>query len=450
MVSDAAFLYCKSTIVRMRKYFITALFSVVCAASFGQSGTNSPYSQFGLGVLSDQASGFNRGMNGVGLAFHEHNQVNFLNPASYASVDSLSFIFDVGVSGQITNFKEGNRKINANNANFEYAVAGFRLAKHLGVSFGILPFTNVGYSYFGTQAVGDNLDGNTATTFTNTYSGSGGLHQVYLGFGWSPLKGLAIGVNGSYLWGSYDRSVVNSYSDSYVNTVSKYYSSSVNNYKVDFGIQYSAKLTKNDELTLGVTYGLGHKLGADARCTVMSVNQQTAVKDSSVLVAANALELPTTYGVGLAWTHDTKWRLGFDYTLQKWSSVGYPIYSSVGNKAQYTVVDNQFSDRQRFALGGEYCPQERGRHFFSRIHYRLGASYTTPYLKINGQDGPKEYSVSAGFGIPIINTYNNRSTLNISAQWVRQDSKMFITENSFRINIGLTFNERWFAKWKMD
>jgi len=25
-----------------------------------------------------------------------------------------------------------------------------------------------------------------------------------------------------------------------------------------------------------------------------------------------------------------------------------------------------------------------------------------------------------------------------------------ITENSFRINIGLTFNERWFAKWKVD
>ena len=48
------------------------------------------------------------------------------------------------------------------------------------------------------------------------------------------------------------------------------------------------------------------------------------------------------------------------------------------------------------------------------------------------------------------NGYNNRSLLNISAQWVRQDSKTFVTENSFRINIGLTFNERWFAKWKME
>ena len=40
--------------------------------------------------------------------------------------------------------------------------------------------------------------------------------------------------------------------------------------------------------------------------------------------------------------------------------------------------------------------------------------------------------------------------MNISAQYVRQESKMFIKENTFRINIGLTFNERWFDKWKVE
>ena len=109
-----------------------------------------------------------------------------------------------------------------------------------------------------------------------------------------------------------------------------------------------------------------------------------------------------------------------------------------------------FADRHKFTLGGGYCPLENSRNFLKRVHYRFGASYATNYLKINGVDGPKEYSVSAGFGIPVVNGYNNRSLLNISAQWVRQDSKTMITENSFRINIGLTFNERWFAKWKME
>jgi hypothetical protein len=58
-------------------------------------------------------------------------------------------------------------------------------------------------------------------------------------------------------------------------------------------------------------------------------------------------------------------------------------------------------------------------------------------------------SASLGFGIPIMNR-NSLSTLNISGQWVRNDCKLFMTENVFRINIGLTFNERWFMKWKVE
>ena len=49
-----------------------------------------------------------------------------------------------------------------------------------------------------------------------------------------------------------------------------------------------------------------------------------------------------------------------------------------------------------------------------------------------------------------MNGWNNRSILNISGQWVHQSAKSLITENTFRINIGLTFNERWFMKWKVE
>ena len=121
----------------MRKLILATLLLGSTLMVNAQSGTNSPYSQYGLGVLSDQTSGFNRGMNGVGLGFHEHNQVNYLNPASYSNIDSLSFILDAGISGQITNFNENGVKKNAKNANFEYVVAGLRVAKHVGVSFGI-------------------------------------------------------------------------------------------------------------------------------------------------------------------------------------------------------------------------------------------------------------------------------------------------------------------------
>ena len=203
-------------LAKEKRGFLAVIASVLVSSAFAQSGTNSPYSQFGLGILAEQSSGFNRGMNGLALGFHDGNQVNYLNPASYSRLDSVTFLFDVGMSGQITNFSENGTKRNIKQANFEYVVAGFRLARHLGMSFGLLPYSNVGYDYSTTGYV----NSRNSVIYTNTYSGSGGIHQVYAGLGWSPIKNFSIGVNAGYLWGTIDRSIQNSYSDSYANTLS--------------------------------------------------------------------------------------------------------------------------------------------------------------------------------------------------------------------------------------
>lgn len=422
------------------------LASLYVAPAIAQSGTNSPYSQYGLGQLSEQTSGFNRGMNGLGLGFREHNQVNYINPASYSSIDSLTFIFDAGLSGQVTNFSENGQKKNANNADFEYAVAAFRASKHLGVSFGIIPFTNIGYNY----SISGYLNGDKSTTFTNTYNGSGGMHQIYLGAGWEFVKGLSIGTNVSYIWGDIDRSVVNSYSDGYINTLSKYYTATISSYRIDFGLQYTLPLNKKNSLTLGLTYGLGHKLNSDPSCMVISTNTTTAVADTTSFTVNNGLEIPTSFGAGLAWNNNNKLKLGADFTYQKWGDTKFPVYKVVNDIPSYSLSDEYYSDRYKLTIGGEFCNNETSRNFIDRIRFRAGASYASSYYKVNGQDGPDEISVSVGFGIPIVNAYNNRSILNISGQWVRSEAPGMLKENTFRINIGITFNERWFMKWKVE
>lgn len=414
-------------------------------ATYAQSGTNSPYSQFGLGVLTDQTSGFNRGMNGLGLGFREHNQVNYLNPASYSAMDSLTFIFDAGITGQITNFEEAGQKKNAKNADLEYVVAGFRAFRHLGMSFGIIPYTNIGYDYSTSSFVGGSL----STTTTNTYTGSGGIHQAYFGLGWEPFKGLSVGANISYLWGNYTRSLVNSYSDSYANTLTKIYTADVRSYRLDIGLQYTARLSKKDQLTIGATYTPGHKLNADPECKVISTNTQEGVADTTSYIVENGLSIPDMISAGFMYNHNNQWKFGVDYSLQKWGAEQFPMYQTANEIGSYTL-QSVLKDRHKITVGGEYCKNEYGRTFLSRLHYRAGVSYATPYVTVNGSDGPKEISASLGFGIPIVNAYNNRSILNISAQWVRSSATGYIKENTFRINIGLTFNERWFAKWKVE
>jgi len=427
----------------MKKTLISAL--VLCALATtvsAQSGTNSPYSQYGLGVLADQSQGMSRGMNGLAIGLRDNSQVNSMNPASYSSVDSLTMIFDAGVAGQITNFKEGGKKINANNANFEYVVGSFRMKKNLGLAFGILPYSNIGYSYYSTSNINK---GDASATSTTTYSGSGGIHQAFVGVGWKFFKGLSVGANVSYLWGAYSRSVYPTYSGVSATSITKYYTADIRSYKLEFGAQWEQQMDKNNKLIIGATYSLGHKINSDANAIVGGSTTDT-------LTVGNAFSIPTAFGVGVALYHKNNITLGIDYTLQKWGSEKFPEYdNNAASKANaYQLKSGLLSDRHKVTVGGEWVPNIMSRKIYNRIHYRLGASYATPYVKVNGNDGPKEVSVSAGFGIPITNSWNNRSILNISGQFVHSSAKDLITENTFRINIGLTFNERWFMKWKVE
>lgn len=408
-----------------------------------QSGTNSPYSQYGLGVLSDQSQGQSRGMGGVGIGLRSNRYVNSLNPASYSSIDSLTMIIDAAVSGQVTNFKEGGKRVNANNADFEYIVASFRLMRRMGMSVGVLPYTNIGYNYSSKDPIGT-----STTTSTETYSGEGGIHQAYVGIGYNVFKGLSIGANFAYLWGDYSRSVTIASSDAYVRTMTRTYSANVTSYKIDFGAQWQQQLNKADLLTVGAVYGLGHNIGGNPQMTTTTTDPQTSESSTNTASAPKGLSIPHYIGIGASLLHSNSLLIAADYTLQKWGSLDYPVANN--NSATYDMSGNQLKDRHKVAVGAEWTPNAVSRNFLKRINYRIGASLSTPYIKVNGQDGPKEYSVSAGFGIPIANSWSNRSILNISGQWTHGSAAGLITENTFRINIGLTFNERWFMKWKVE
>jgi hypothetical protein len=423
--------------------FSSILLGIGTLSMVAQSGTKSPYSQYGLGILSDQSQGFNRGMSGLFQGFRSGHEVNMQNPASYAAVDSLSMIFDAAVSGQFTNFKEGGAKVNAKTANIEYVTALFRILPKFGMSVGLVPYTNIGYSYSATQKIG------TSASYAKTvYEGSGGFRQVYLGLGYEFFKGFSLGVNASYFWGSYERSITMTSSDPYVNTLMKSYEAESSSYKLDFGAQYQHKVGKSDFLTVGATFGLGHKINADPSFGVMNIDTQTGVTAVTTDTVSNGLSIPMTIGAGIAYSYKNTLRFGADYQLQRWGEEEYPVVNEVTN--DYELSKGFYKDRHKVTVGADWIPNPMSRRFLSHVHYRIGASYATPYYKIHGQDGPKEMTVSAGFGIPLANSWNNRSVLNVSFQWVNQSAKNLVTENSFRVTIGLTFNERWFAKWKVD
>ena len=411
--------------------FLTCMLAAQVMAQ--ESSTLSPYSQYGLGILADQSLGSTRGMGGLGIGMRNGKQVNMMNPASYSSIDSLTMIFDLGMSTRMSNFKENGKSVNAKTGALDYVVGSFRLMKHVGVGVGIVPFSNVGYDY---ESV------NNITGTTEGYSGEGGFSQVFLGMGWEFAKGWSIGFNFSYLWGNYNKLVMVSNTDGNANVLLRTYSTTIRNYKLDFGLQWQRLLNKDNLLTLGATASVGHPLHAKAEVINVTTNAATGISSTSQPIGLeNAFRLPWTFGLGASLLHKNSLTAGVDYTLQRWGTIDHPVYDSRG----YTMTGNFYSDRHKVAGGVDWVPNPFSRNYFSQVHYRLGASYATPYYKIKGSDGPSELTISAGFGFPI-----SRSMVQISGQWVRTAAKGFVTDNTFRINVGLTFNERWFAKWTVD
>lgn len=402
-------------------------------AANAQSSTNSPYTRYGLGELSDQAFAHNAAMGGIGYALRSSEQINVMNPASYSAVDSLSFMFDIGMGLKSSNYQENGYKTNAKNASFDYLAMQFRLHPRVGFAVGFTPYSNVGYKFSRTSDIENSDD----VTVTNTFYGDGGLQQIFGGIGFKILDNLSIGANVGYLYGEIDYQTLATLSNGGDQTTT-YNNISINSYIANFGLQYTQKLSKTDKVTLGLVYGLGHDLKS-TETKGIQVTDGSSYSELTEETIKDSYGIPSTFGAGLTWQHKQNLTVGADYTLQQFENVKYD------NSTDF------YKNRTRIGAGIEYMPSLYGRNYLSRIRYRAGAYYSSSYMKLPEYDGPKEWGVSAGFGLPL-HLFQRNTVLSITGQYVRvlPSVKGMLSENRFVLKLGLTFNEHWFMKWRVN
>lgn len=415
------------------KALFSALFIMGAVAANAQSSTNSPYTRYGLGELSDQAFAHNAAMGGIGYALRSSEQINVMNPASYSAVDSLSFMFDIGMGLKSSNYQENGYKTNAKNASFDYLAMQFRLHPRVGFAVGFTPYSNVGYKFSRTSDIENSDD----VTLTNTFYGDGGLQQIFGGIGFKILDNLSIGANVGYLYGEIDYQTLATLSNGGDQTTT-YNNISINSYIANLGLQYTQKLSKTDKVTLGLVYGLGHDLKS-TETKGIQVTDGSSYSELTEETIKDSYGIPSTFGAGLTWQHKQNLTVGADYTLQQFENVKYD------NSTDF------YKNRTRIGAGIEYMPSLYGRNYLSRIRYRAGAYYSSSYMKLPEYDGPKEWGVSAGFGLPL-HLFQRNTVLSITGQYVRvlPSVKGMLSENRFVLKLGLTFNEHWFMKWRVN
>lgn len=406
---------------------VLGLLLFINVSLIAQNSTNSPYTRYGFGSIADRSFGAGRSMGGVGYGLRSSRQINPMNPASYSSMDSLTFLFDAGATVHRSWYDDGLYKQKDVNGNFEYAAMQFPLARQIAMSVGILPYSHVGYDFYSQTTTADNL------TYAERFKGTGGLNEVYVGLSidiWK--KRLALGANVSYLFGKVDR-------ETQLTSISVYTKDKVevHNMKYDFGIQYTHPFSKTDRLTVGLVYSPKIKLKTTAYNLVSSSSDFSSMISGDT-ARNHRYDIPNVYGLGLSYTKDNKMILAADVSLQEWSN------------AKFFWADDDFKTKNmlKVALGGEYIPNNFTRSYIKRMRYRAGVHYSNSYMKIKGSSYD-EYGATVGVGFPLM---DNRSFINASIEYVNvsPESSTFIKEQYLRFTISYTFNEYWFFKRKVD
>lgn len=431
-----------------RRIFLFAVSVSLPFALSAQTILNSPYSRYGLGEL--QYTGFANTipMGGIYCAVQNDTsapfQINFSNPASHATLRITSF--DVGFKSNTTMLETQDKKFLTSQSALSYMVIGFPVVKKWwGASFGLLPYSSVGYKIYDKQEV-ENIG-----TVNYTYEGEGGINQLYLGNG-VRLGQFYAGINASYMFGDlqfFSR-------DSFPKTGNFFnarleQTARVSDGYYSFGLQYRQNLKKNWSVTLGMTGGLESNINVKRStfaATYSNLLGVEVIKDTIIndVDVADTVTIPMFIGGGLVIRKGDRWMIGLDYTMQDWSS--FSSFNQTG------LLKNS----NRLSFGIQYVPDKNAgskEPYYKKIFYRAGFRMADTYLELNSTQ-LKDMAITFGAGFPlrkvrVLETFS-QSVVNFGVELGQRGTtdNSLIRERYVKAVLGITLNDRWFIKRKYD
>ena len=421
-------------------FLIVLLAAVAGAFSLNAQNITTPYSMYGYGILGDRATSMQRQMGGVGYAMHSGRQINVMNPASYASIDSMTFLFDMGADISFLWSKEGDVKESTTGGGLDYVTLQFPLSRHFGASIGMLPYSGVGYSFGSDIAYG-----------ARSNQGSGGINMAYVGLG-ANYYGVGLGFNVSYNFGTIVNDLYSSPSNS-GQTLFEHVMQ-IRDWDINLGLQYSFPISRFDNVSLGLTYSPKKSLHGKSWATIQETQQESLPDTVGRLNLSRNYYTPNSFGAGINYHHEkvSRFMAEVDFTYQLWSKARFsPMYrlpdASSPSSSQGVVFEGMdFFNRMKIAAGLEYVPKVRGS-YMQRVAYRFGGYFCNDYLNIQG-NRVRDFGLTCGLGF---HTPGDKTIINLGFEWKHRMTSpvSLITENYFNITLGLNFDELWFWQRKI-
>ncbi len=425
------------------KYTLAALLLIVSVAVNAQITVQSPYSKFGVGNIKGTLLPQLRAMGGISTAVSKNaffNNINMQNPATYANINSTTL--DIGMSGSFNELRNTSLSEKSFNATLSHVALGFNLTRKSGISFGILPYSELGYNFKSTSKIG-------TKDVDYLYTGEGGLTKAYMGYGIGLGDHLRVGANLEYLFGNLSESRSTQFVADPTAISSRIQDrNSIGGVSYSYGAQYDIRIDGKTSLVLGYSGSSPSKINSKrsnyvTQYTVDMAGVESPAMDTLFLTenSKTNLKLPLIHNFGISLQKNDKWLIGADYRMGSWSNL------SIDN------VNQNLQDTYGFSVGGQFIPDFSSiNNYFKRVEYRLGFNYDKTYIQMNNQD-VKQMAITMGLGLPMGNARSVFYKANLAAELGQRGSitNGMLQERYINFHLGFTLNDTsWFRRFKFD
>ncbi len=422
----------------MIKKLVIALLCFASYAVNAQNTTISPYSYFGIGDLSNISTVENQ-MMGRLQTYADSIHINLNNPAAYGKLRLTTYT--AALSHRKIRLETFTEEQKSSLTNLEYLSIGFPLSDRWGAGFGLMPYSSVGYNL-----LDETVNGNGASVL-NEYSGQGGLNKVYFSMGYRLIDDLYLGATMNFNFGNFTNQRIQSVENVQFGTLDRR-ESRVNGFDFNYGANYTPMITDKHTLFTSLTVNTQANLVSENLQRIGSFSRASGdeIEVVEVNLAASGrdrteIKVPTTTTLGLGYGEDKKWFLGAEYAFQAMSDFTNEFIS---------VEDVVYEDASSIGVGAFFIPDYTSfTNYLKVITYRAGLRLDKTGMVVRGSE-INNFGITFGLGLPLGG--QGFSNINLGFELGRRGTTVanLVEENYFKVNVGLSLNDRWFLKRRID
>jgi hypothetical protein len=450
----------------------------------GQGTGNSPFSQFGIGDLTNNnGSVRNMGMGYAGVSARNHYFINLLNPALLSNlktakkarpnhlykyhdyyrnqyIDSTVKI-DFSVNYQRRSIQTPNGYETSGGMNVAYLAFALPLSRTWATSVGIYPVSSANYNINYSDTIK-----NTSLIADNSYSGKGGIYKMFWAHGFGITENLSVGLESAFVFGNINNQSSSTISDLSTNSYGFKTQNRYSSFSFKPGLNFRREIVKVYHDTLyeedstgqkktilvkktkssGAFYNIGFTCDYFSTMNIHQDKNLYVVTNTNIIRNDTTIEsnkfkakIPPTYRLGFSIDKPLRWTVAADVFYAPWS-----IYKS-------PVSTDTLGNSYGFTIGGEFTP---GILKLKSKTYRLGFTYMKLPMIYNGSQ-LDDVSVSIGGTIPFGVKKSTQSgilpRLNVAIVAGQRGniSDFGIKEQYIKVFLGIVINEKWFNKRKI-